>query len=92
MSEQSFLLESPEAIEGIGPERVKKLKDGRIDTIADMFAARAPRVRKLLGNVSPRQVGDWFCAATLMRVEVSRPISLKSWSTKEYVQSASLAM
>ena len=73
MSEQSFLLESPEAIEGIGPERVKKLKDGRIDTIADMFAARAPRVRKLLGNVSPRQVGDWFCAATLMRVEGISP-------------------
>src|SRR5215471_4579811 len=73
MSEQNFLLKSPDVIEGIGPERVRKLKDAGIETIADMFAARAPRVLRLLGNIGPPQVGNWFCAAALMRVEGVTP-------------------
>src|SRR5258707_1128326 len=73
MSEQSFLLKSPEILEGIGPERAQILKDSEIYTIADMFAARAPRVHTLLGNVGARQVGNWFCAAMLLRVEGITP-------------------
>jgi Carboxypeptidase regulatory-like domain/Domain of unknown function (DUF4332) len=73
MSELSFLLSSPEIIQGIGPERARLLKDAAIGAIADMFAARAPRVHKLLGDVSAREVGNWFCAATLLRVEGMTP-------------------
>ena len=65
----SFLLSSPSVIEGIGPRRAELLERAGIETIADMFAARAPRVGALIAGVSPAQVGSWFCAAMLLRID-----------------------
>lgn len=73
MSEPSFLLRSPDVIEGIGLQRRRALENAGIHTIADLFAARAPRVHALLAGTSPRQVGKWFCAATLLRVDGMTP-------------------
>jgi len=69
----SFLLEPPEQIEGIGPTRAASLAAGGITTIAEMLAERPPKVLSLLGNVSARQVGDWYCAAVLRRVDGVTP-------------------
>src|SRR4030095_10211664 len=49
------------------------LKDAGVHTIADLFAARAPRIHSLLTGTSAQQVGKWFCAATLFRVEGMTP-------------------
>jgi hypothetical protein len=73
MSEPNFLLKSPDIIQGIGPQRTQALKDAGIHTIADLFAARAPRIHSLLTGTSARQVGKWFCAATLLRVDGMTP-------------------
>jgi len=69
----SFLLQPPSMIEGIGPQRAQALAAEGIETIAEMFVARASRVTSILGNVSPPQVGSWFCAAMLFRVEDVTP-------------------
>jgi hypothetical protein len=73
MSEPNFLLKSPDIIQGIGPQRAQALKSASISTIAEMFAARAARVHQLLSGTSTRQVGKWFCAATLFRVDGMTP-------------------
>lgn len=69
----SFLLSSPAVIEGIGPARADALKAVGIETIAGMFAAGARRVQQLLPRTGPRQVGSWFVAAQLLRVEELTP-------------------
>jgi len=65
----TFLLQSPEVIEGIGPARAEDLAEAGIHTIADMFAARVQRVHELCANTSPEQVASWFCAAMLLRAD-----------------------
>jgi Domain of unknown function (DUF4332) len=69
----SFLLSSPAVIEGIGPARADALKASGIETIAEMFAAGARRVHQMLPRTGPRQVGSWFVAAQLLRVDDMTP-------------------
>ncbi len=69
----TFLLESPATIEGIGPQRAQALAASGIETIADMFGAGAPKVATLLSGASAAQVGQWFCAGALRRVEGVTP-------------------
>jgi hypothetical protein len=69
----NFLLESPSVIEGIGPQHTKALAGAGVETIADLFAARARKVARLLPGLSHAQVGALFCAATLLRVEGVTP-------------------
>lgn len=69
----TFLLESPEIIEGIGPSGQEKLAENGITNIAQMFAARARNVHAVLNDRSPQQIGSLFCAAMLLRVEELTP-------------------
>ncbi|HEY7294728.1 MAG TPA: DUF4332 domain-containing protein [Dehalococcoidia bacterium] len=69
----TFLLESPATVEGIGPQRAQALAAAKIETIAEMFGAGAPRVAKLIPAASKAQIGGWFCAAALRRVEGVTP-------------------
>jgi hypothetical protein len=67
--QRSILISSPELIEGIGPQRAAALREVGIETIADMLRAGPARVHKACPGSAAREVGQWFCAAVLMRVQ-----------------------
>jgi hypothetical protein len=64
----SFLIQSPDIIEGIGSVRAAALKEAGISTIAEMFRAGPRRVHGLCQGAGARQVGKWFCSGMLLRI------------------------
>lgn len=67
--QRSFLLSPPERIHGVGQTRAAALADEGIHTIAEMFRAGPRKVHTLCTNVGGREVGEWFCAAMLLRLK-----------------------
>lgn len=63
----SFLLKSPGVIRGVGVARSASLAKARIETIAEMFRAGPRRVHSFCPDVPAEKVGQWFCAAMLLR-------------------------
>src|SRR5687768_1096861 len=69
----SFLISSPEAIEGIGRSRTEALADAGIETIAEMLAAGPSRFHRLFPKLSAPEVGKLFCAGVLLRIDGMTP-------------------
>jgi len=69
----SFLLSSPETIEGVGAARGAALAAAGIKTIAEFFRAGPRKVHALCPNATAREVGEWICQATLYRVKGVTP-------------------
>ena len=65
---RSFLLSAPSVLAGLGPDRVDQLNAAGITTIALLFERGSRAAHRALPGTTAAQVGDWFCAAMLLRV------------------------
>jgi hypothetical protein len=64
---RSFLLDPPEVLVGLGPDRAGQLAAAGITRIALLFE-RGPRAaHRAMPGTTAAQVGQWFCAAMLLR-------------------------
>ncbi len=81
-----FLLESTEIIEGIGSVQQARLDAEGIGNIGAMFRAGPAKVRHTCDGSGKRQVGNWFCAAALLRIKGMTP-DLAEWFVRSGVRS-----
>ena len=64
----SFLVESPEVIEGIGPKRGQSLSEAGISNIAQLFTKNPAVAHAAMPELSHQQVANLYRAAVLLRI------------------------
>ena len=68
-----FLLKSPKVIRGISPARAQQLAKEGINNIGMMFRLGPARAYHACEGMSKPQVGNWFCAASLLQLRGLTP-------------------
>lgn len=73
MADLSYLWQPPSLIEGIGPKRVKQLKQAEITNIAELLATDAEFLAAALEGVSAETVSKWQGAGLLLQFDAITP-------------------